>query len=1163
MIKITRVVLVSIIAIDTAPVVRAAKPPSFAKDVRPVLSRYCTECHNAKKLKGGLDLESYQSLKEGADSGPVVVPGKPNESLLVLLTERKKEPHMPPKKARQPSARDVAAFRTWVAAGARDDTGKVKVDIPSIKPRGPVQAAVTALAYRPDSKLLAAGGYNQVTLIDPVSGNVLGKLPGQQRKVTALTFSNDGKWLAVASGAAATAGEVRLYAVPSGGLPAASQSRVLAGHKDLVQDIAFSPDGSLLATCGYDRLIKLWDVATGKEVRTLKDHSDAVYSVTFSPDGKLLASGSADRAVKVWDVSTGRRLHTLAESTDWVYTIAWAQDGRHLAGAGVDKSIRIWEVSAEEAKLTRAVFAHQAPVTRLVYSKDGKTLYSLGEDRIVKSWDTGRLLERHVYAPQPETVLALALRPDQKQLALGRYDGAAVLLDEPTGKVTSEPLPIKPQPPQVTRFEPDSGRPGVTVRLTFHGKYLDQPVELSSSLSGVVGKVIEKGRTPASVAVDVSFPGNAPAGVYKLGLKSSFGRTAQLPFTIDLFPVAQESEPNDSPTTGQPVTLPVSIVGAVGRPGDVDYYRFEAKKGQAIGVQVLTAAVGSKLDPVLRLIDPAGNQIAQGRKGLLAYTCSKAGTYALGIRDRQYRGGAAMHYRLHAGNIPIITSVFPLGVQRGTEANIHLEGVHLGSTNSVHVKADGRAALGSQLPVHIAALSRAPLGDASVVVGEFPERVWGSTKVGMLPVPGTGNGRIRDLGAADTWRFPAKKGQRLILEVHARRLGSPLDSFIEILDAHGNPLPRATLRCVAKTYTTFRDHDSVGPGIRIESWSDLAINDYLLVGPELLRIRELPKNPDDDCQFDSVRGRRIGYLGTTPAHHSLGTPMYKVSIHPPGTQFPPNGLPVVTLYYRNDDGGPGFGKDSMLFFDPPADGEYQVRIGDSRGEGGPAYAYRLTVRPPRPDFAVSFSPTAPAVWQGGAVPVTVTADRSDGFEGAIELRLDNLPPGFSAPATSIPAGENRTTFALWADAGATVAPKQPPLKLVARAMIGGKEVVRQAQGSVPRTVALGYLVTTTAQSEVSVQPGRQVRLLVRVERRGGFKGRIPLEVRGLPHGVRVLDIGLNGILITERESSRVVVIYAEPWVKPTAHPFVVLARHEGKGTEHAARSVLLRVTPAK
>ena len=210
-------------------------------------------------------------------------------------------------------------------------------------------------------------------------------------------------------------------------------------------------------------------------------------------------------------------------------------------------------------------------------------------------------------------------------------------------------------------------------------------------------------------------------------------------------------------------------------------------------------------------------------------------------------------------------------------------------------------------------------------------------------MPGTANGTI-DAGAAeDTWRFEAKKGQRLLVEVNARRLGSPFDSTIEILDDKGQPVPRAVLRCLAKTYTTFRDHDSASPGIRIEAWTELAMNDYLLVGNELVRIRELPKGPDDDCQFFTAGGQRMGFLGTTPAHHPQGQPMYKVAIHPPGTTFPPNGLPVVTLYYRNDDGGAGFGKDSRLVFDAPA--RRLVSRCESATPAGPADRSMATVSP--------------------------------------------------------------------------------------------------------------------------------------------------------------------------------------------------------------------------
>ncbi|HEX5272940.1 MAG TPA: hypothetical protein VFW33_20725, partial [Gemmataceae bacterium] len=707
------------------------------------------------------------------------------------------------------------------------------------------------------------------------------------------------------------------------------------------------------------------------------------------------------------------------------------------------------------------------------------------EDRTAKAWTAAKLEERTVYPKQPDTPLALAVRGDGKQLAVGRYDGAVVLFDEASGKVQSQPLPVKPKAPE------------------------------------------PKKPAPAQPA--------------------------------DPFPKVDEVEPNNSPTAAQEVALPASIHGAIAKAGDVDYYRFRAKAGQEVGAQAQPTA-GSKLDPVLVLTDGAGRVVAEG-SGTLGYTCPTAGTYALGLRDRDYRGGADMPYRLHVGNLPVVTSVFPLGVQRGTEQVVTLEGVNLGGTKTVRVKAPADAAPGTRIPVSVTAPHGAPLGNPSVVVGEFPE-AQGLHPLGLAP-PFTANGRIDRPGASESWTFSAKQGHRLILEVNARRLGSRLDSVIEVLGADGRPVQRAVLRAVAKTNIVFRDHDSTGGGIRIDAWSELRVNDYLYVGGELLRIRELPKNPDDDCQFWSAGGQRLGWLGTTPIYHPLGEAMYKVTIHPPGTTFPPNGFPVIALPYRNDDGGPGYGKDSRLVFDPPADGEYQVRVGDADGRGGVGYGYRLTVRPPRPDFRVSLAPAAPAVWKGGAVPVSINVERLDDFAGKIEVRLENLPPGFSAPASNILPEDSSTAIALSADASAASPPAaSSPLKVVARATIDGKEVVREAAGALPKVIDGGDIVTTAGQSEVTLRPGGETRLTVTVERHNGFTGRIPLEVRGLPHGVRVLDVGLNGILITEKETTRTIVIHAEPWVEPGAHPFVVLARSERKGTEHAAKSVLLKVEAA-
>jgi WD40 repeat protein len=1139
---------------------RAQQTASYAKDVRPFLVKYCLECHNAKNHKAGLDLETYKTLRAGSEGGEVVVPGKPDESPLVFLVEKKDKPHMPPKEAkRHPAPKETAILRAWVAAGAKDDSATVAVTLPDIKPRAPRTAAVAALAYRPDGKLLVAGGYGEALLIDVASGNVIGKLPAQSAAVTALAFAPEGRCLAVAGGTSGAAGQVRLYTIAPGGQPKPKPCHVLLGHADIVQDLAFSPDGTLLATCGYDRLVKLWEVSSGKEVHTFKEHSDSVYGVAFSPNGRHLASVSADRAVKIWDVAKRKLAHTLGESTDWLYAVAWSPDGKHLAAAGVDKSIRVWEISANGGTIRHAVFAHEAPVSRLVYSQDGKTLYSLGEDNIVKAWEARRMTETRVYAKQPEATLALAVRPDHKQFALGRYDGVALLIDEASGKVQSQPLPHKPMPLAPSKLTPASGQRGQTIRVRIDGKNLDEVTDIIANHPGATAKLVADTVSATSLQAEITFPATTPAGVYQVQLKSAAGQSAPLSFTVDLFGQVMEREPDNSPGTGHQTTLPATLVGAIAQTGDVDFYRFDAKAGDQIGVHILTKEVGSKLDPHLTLTDLTGRVLTESGEGFLGHAFDRAGTYAIGVRDREYRGDKTMLYRLHVGDIPVVTAIFPLGLQRGSKRLVQLEGVHLGDKDRVVVEAAADAALGSNLTLPFATPLGKPLGLRPIVVGEFPETITPSNKAPWLATPGTANGRILTAGMTETWKFHAKKGQRLIVEVQARRLGSALDSYIEVLDDKGQTIPRATLRSQAKTYVTFRDHDSAVANIRIEAWNDLAVNDHIYVGGELLRIRSLPTHPDADCFFFSAGGQRTGFLDTTPTHHAQGAPMYKVAIHPPGATFSPNGFPVVTLYHRNDDGGPGYGRDSRLFFDPPADGTYQVRIGDTRGQSGKSYAYRLTVRPPRPSFDVKFTPTSPAVWKGGALPITVNLDRLDGFDGEVKLKLLNLPPGFSAPATSIGPDENSTAFSLFADKSAANPAKTPPLKLVAEAIINGQNVVKEVTGGPAKVVEAGDILATTEQSEVTLTPGGRTKLTVRIERKNGFAGRIPIDVRGLPHGVRVLDIGLNGILITERETVRTFVLYAEAWVQPQDHPIVVLARREGKNTQHAAKSVLLKV----
>lgn len=1024
----------------------------------------------------------------------------------------------------------------------------------------PIMAAppspVSALAYHPAGKFLYAGLNGAVAVVDSERGEVASHVPGFEQRVTALKFSSDGKSLAIASGLPGRSGIVRLYSVDekTGALSAKAE---FSSHKDVVYALEFSPDGKRLASAGYDRIIMIWNVAGGSSKspsQQLKDHSDTVYGLAWHPQGKLLASAAADRAVKVWEVASGKRLYTLGDPTDWVYSVTWNPDGRLLAAGGVDKSIRVWQADAEGGKLVNSVFAHTTAVTKLIYSTDGKSLYSLSEGKNLKKWDSAKMVEQLVFPPQTETLLSMALRLDGKQLAVGRFDGVLQLLDPTTGKLIAQPMPEKPKPPTIGNLAPSQAKRGETVQVVVRGRALSDDLAVASSLPGVVAKLIPGG-SDSQRTIELTIPPTVQLGPIPLVFKTAGGSVSYGSFFADRFPVAVDSAGNDSARRAKTLALPASIVGAITRAGEADYFRFEAKAGQEIGIQLTDPLPGSKLDPVLELTDVNGNVLAEGTK-LVAHQIARDGIYAIGIRDKEYRGGSDFTYRLHAGNIPIITRILPMGVPRGKSTKLTLVGVNL-PVKEIKFPVAETVQPGESLQVTIPGMMEQPVGERSVIAGEYHEVVDG----GSIPVPGTANGAIAKPGQTDTWNFKAKKGERLILEVNARRLGSGLDSYIEILDDKDRPLGRATLRCVARTFVAFRDHDANSSAIRLETWNELAMGDYVYVGNELLRIFNLPPNPDADCSFYSVSGVREGQLDTTPGHHPMGAPMYKVELHPPGVNFPPNGMPIFRLNYRNDDGGPLYGKDSRIFFDPPVTGTYRVRIGDSRGMGRPDFGYRLTVRLPIPDFKVSFSPGSPTVTKGGSASMSVSIVRLDGFQGPVKLKLENLPLGFESPETYIEEGQTTANFALFATPSAEKSDPNSPIKLKikASAMVEGHELVHEATGGLPVLTDPGDIVTMTTTDSVSVKPGEQTRLKVKIERRNGFKGRIPLEVRGLPYGVRVLDIGLNGILITEKDTERDVVIYAEPWVTPKAMPFVVLARHEAKGTEHGAKSVLLKV----
>ncbi|MGA3017216.1 MAG: c-type cytochrome domain-containing protein, partial [Bryobacteraceae bacterium] len=306
--------------------VLADEAPSFTKDVAPIFATNCAGCHAGNVTMGTLNLDTFAGIQKGGHSGQVIVPGKSGESLLYLRITGAVTPAMP-LNGKTLAAGEIEIIRKWIDAGAKppaegEVVAKGAVPIPDIKPRALVKSLISALAFSPDSKLLALGSFKEVRLVEPETGKLVATFPGEAEDVRAVAFSPDGKLLAAAGGLPARDGEVQIWDVEK-----RATLRTIRGHADCIYAVEFSPDGKSIGTASYDKLIKLWDVESGKEIRTLKDHIDAVYALAFSPDGKRIVSASADRGVKVWDVVSGERLYTLSEPTDGLNTLALDPSG--------------------------------------------------------------------------------------------------------------------------------------------------------------------------------------------------------------------------------------------------------------------------------------------------------------------------------------------------------------------------------------------------------------------------------------------------------------------------------------------------------------------------------------------------------------------------------------------------------------------------------------------------------------------------------------------------------------------------------------------------------------------------------------------------------------------------------------------------------------------
>ncbi|MEN9573575.1 MAG: hypothetical protein RL514_1430 [Verrucomicrobiota bacterium] len=354
------------------------------------------------------------------------------------------------------------------------------------------------------------------------------------------------------------------------------------------------------------------------------------------------------------------------------------------------------------------------------------------------------------------------------------------------------------QSPSLTHTSPGALVPGQTHAFTLHGANLTGATNL---WTGFGAKALSANAANASaMKFQLSVPADAAVGLYALRVASVNGVSSPVLLMVDDLPSVADAGTNTSAAKAQPLAWPVAVDGSAVALG-FKFYRVTARAGDRLAIEAVARRLGSKLDPVLRLLDLQGRELAfsDDESGLggdcrLAHVFAAGGDYLVELRDISYGGGNEHSFRLRVGDFPLASLPFPAAVKAGAQSTFAFVGPQVDKLPLVTATAPvdaSRLALSAKFP---GGKSSAFVAALVTTTTEFADAEPNDAAETATPftLPGGLNGRFLRPKDRDFWKFTAQKGQRILFTAQTRSLGSASEVTLQLRDAKGTAIASST-----------------------------------------------------------------------------------------------------------------------------------------------------------------------------------------------------------------------------------------------------------------------------------------------------------------------------------------------------------------------------------